>query len=112
MVAGEVEVVEVVGQMGRFGGDQLVLLRPGGDIIIRALKGARLVLLGGEPLEGSRHIYWNFVSSSRQERILQAAETGARAVFPGCPLKTASHYRIQRAGGSSNNRRNARTTSA
>ncbi|MCF6782490.1 MULTISPECIES: pirin-like C-terminal cupin domain-containing protein [Pseudomonadaceae] len=109
MVAGE---VEVVGQMGRFGADQLVLLRPGGDIIIRALKGARLVLLGGEPLEGSRHIYWNFVSSSRQERILQAAETGARAVFPGCPLKTASHYRIQRAGGSSNNRRNALTTSA
>lgn len=109
MVVGE---VDVVGQMGRFGGDQLVLLRPGGDIIIRALKGARLVLLGGEPLEGSRHIYWNFVSSSRQERILQAAETGARAVFPGCPLKTASHYRIQRAGDSSNNRRNALTTSA
>ena len=85
-------------------------MRPGGDIIIRALKGARLVLLGGEPLEGLRHIYWNFVSS-RQERILQAAETGARAVFPGCPLKTTSHYRAPGAGGSSNSRREAPTTS-
>ncbi|WP_321575975.1 pirin-like C-terminal cupin domain-containing protein [Pseudomonas saudiphocaensis] len=84
MVAGE---VEVVGQMGRFGADQLVLLRPGGDIIIRALKGARLVLLGGEPLEGSRHIYWNFVSSSRQERILQAAEYWRARRFPGLPAE-------------------------
>ena len=86
-------------------------MRPGGDIIIRALKGARLVLLGGEPLKGPRHIYWNFVSS-RQERILQAAENWRARRFPGLPLKTASHYRIQGAGGSSNNRRNTLTTSA
>jgi redox-sensitive bicupin YhaK (pirin superfamily) len=29
------------------------------------------MLLGGEPMDGPRHIWWNFVSSSR-ERIEQA----------------------------------------
>jgi redox-sensitive bicupin YhaK (pirin superfamily) len=29
------------------------------------------MLLGGEPMDGPRHIWWNFVSSSR-ERIQQA----------------------------------------
>ncbi|MBI1261743.1 MAG: pirin family protein [Rhizobiales bacterium] len=32
---------------------------------------ARALLLGGEPLDGPRHIWWNFVSSSK-ERIEQA----------------------------------------
>jgi hypothetical protein len=31
------------------------------------------MLLGGEPLEGRRHIWWNFVSSS-PERIEQAKD--------------------------------------
>jgi hypothetical protein len=34
---------------------------------------ARLLLLGGEPLDSPRHVWWNFVSS-RQERIEQAKE--------------------------------------
>ena len=33
---------------------------------------ARFVVIGGEPLDGPRHMWWNFVSS-RKERILQAA---------------------------------------
>jgi redox-sensitive bicupin YhaK (pirin superfamily) len=33
--------------------------------------GAHYVVIGGEPLEGQRHIWWNFVSS-RKERIEQA----------------------------------------
>ena len=37
---------------------------------IEALEPARVMLLGGEPL-GTRHIWWNFVSS-RKERIEQA----------------------------------------
>ena len=32
---------------------------------------SRLVLLGGDPMDGPRHVWWNFVSSS-QERIDQA----------------------------------------
>ena len=35
--------------------------------------GARLLLLGGAVMDGPRHIFWNFVSSSR-ERINQAKE--------------------------------------
>jgi redox-sensitive bicupin YhaK (pirin superfamily) len=29
--------------------------------------GARLILLGGETLNGPRHIWWNFVSSSKEK---------------------------------------------
>ena len=31
----------------------------------RASSQARLMLLGGEPMDGPRHIWWNFVSSSK-----------------------------------------------
>ncbi len=34
---------------------------------------ARCVVIGGAPLDGPRHIWWNFVSS-RKERIVQAAD--------------------------------------
>ena len=39
--------------------------------VLRAETAARLVLLGGAPLDGDLHLWWNFVSSSR-ERIEQA----------------------------------------
>ena len=34
--------------------------------------GARLLLLGGETLNGPRHIWWNFVASSRE--LIEAAK--------------------------------------
>jgi redox-sensitive bicupin YhaK (pirin superfamily) len=34
---------------------------------------ARVMLLGGAPLDGPRHVWWNFVASSR-ERIERAKE--------------------------------------
>lgn len=76
--------VEIAGQTGRFGADQLVVLRPGSDIVIQAPAAARLMLLGGEPLDGRRHIYWNFVSS-RPERIHQAAEDWRARRFAEIP---------------------------
>jgi redox-sensitive bicupin YhaK (pirin superfamily) len=39
--------------------------------IVAGAKGAKLMLLGGAPIDGPRHIWWNFVSSSR-ERIEKA----------------------------------------
>jgi redox-sensitive bicupin YhaK (pirin superfamily) len=33
--------------------------------------GAKVMLLGGAPMDGPRHIWWNFVSSSK-ERIEKA----------------------------------------
>lgn len=46
---------------------------------------ARLMLLGGDLMDGKRYIWWNFVSSS-QERIEQAKEewrTGKFSLIPG-----------------------------
>jgi len=52
---------------------QLIVFKPGNEIILNTPDHARLMLLGGEPLEGRRHIWWNFVSSS-PERIEQAKD--------------------------------------
>ncbi|HKW54780.1 MAG TPA: pirin family protein [Stellaceae bacterium] len=50
---------------------QLLVFRPGIEIVLGAPGGARLMLLGGAPMDGPRHIWWNFVSSS-PERIAAA----------------------------------------
>jgi redox-sensitive bicupin YhaK (pirin superfamily) len=49
---------------------QLAVLASGVEVDIRAPAAARVVLFGGAPLDGERHVWWNFVSSSR-ERIEQ-----------------------------------------
>lgn len=46
----------------------LVLLRPGCRPRLQSAGGARLMICGGAPIDGERHVWWNFVSSSR-ERI-------------------------------------------
>ncbi len=79
--------VEAQGQTGAFGKDQLVVFKPGAEIVLRARGPARLLLLGGEPLAEKRHVYWNFVSS-RRERIEQAAEDWRERRFPGVPGET------------------------
>jgi redox-sensitive bicupin YhaK (pirin superfamily) len=49
---------------------QMAVFTPGRTVLIEALEASVVMLLGGEPL-GERHIWWNFVSSSRA-RIEQA----------------------------------------
>jgi redox-sensitive bicupin YhaK (pirin superfamily) len=49
----------------------LVLLRPGTRPVLRSERGARLMICGGAPMDGKRHVWWNFVSS-RQDRIQEA----------------------------------------
>jgi hypothetical protein len=49
----------------------LALLEPGSKTRVQAPEGARFVAVGGAPLDGHRHMWWNFVSSSR-ERLEQA----------------------------------------
>jgi redox-sensitive bicupin YhaK (pirin superfamily) len=51
----------------------LYVLRPGARFALRSEKGAHVMLCGGAPLDGPRHVWWNFVSS-RRERIEQAKE--------------------------------------
>lgn len=47
---------------------------------VRAKTASRLMLFGGAPLDGERHLWWNFVSSSR-ERIEQAKADWAAQRF-------------------------------
>jgi redox-sensitive bicupin YhaK (pirin superfamily) len=51
---------------------------------IKAVEPAHLLLLGGEPLDGERHIWWNLVSSSA-ERIEQAKRDWKAGRFPRIP---------------------------
>ena len=53
------------------------MLRTGAYVTVAAETDARMMLYGGEPMEGPRYIWWNFVSS-RPERIEQAKEEWAR----------------------------------
>ncbi|HEY7958256.1 MAG TPA: pirin family protein [Polyangia bacterium] len=66
LVSGE---LSVDGELHREGA--LLVFRAGAPAELHALGAARVLLLGGDPLEGERHIWWNFVSSSK-ERIERA----------------------------------------
>ena len=82
LVEGE---VELAGQS--FAAGQLLVLHPGEEIALSAPSPARILLLGGAPMDGPRHIWWNFVSSSK-ERIEQAKadwKAGRFAPVPGDP---------------------------
>ncbi len=57
-----------------FSAGQMFVYRPGDRVSMTAGdQGARVMILGGETLEGSRYIWWNFVASS-QDRIDTAKE--------------------------------------
>lgn len=67
--------IEIAGD--RFEAGRMMVFRPGDAITIKAGEtGARLMLLGGETLNGPRYIWWNFVASS-QERIDAAKQAWA-----------------------------------
>lgn len=75
--------IEIAGD--RFEADRLLVLRPSDEIVVTSGDHAHIVLLGGAPLGSERHIWWNFVSSSR-ERIEQAKEEWKSrrfAIVPG-----------------------------
>lgn len=51
---------------------------PAGDTVrLEAREPARVVLIGGAPLDGPRFMWWNFVSSSRERIVAAAAEWDA-----------------------------------
>ena len=80
LVSGRVDIAGEVFESG-----QLLVFKPGDRISILAETNARLMLLGGEPMDGPRHIWWNFVSSSK-ERIDEAKNDwrqGRFAIVPG-----------------------------
>lgn len=63
--------------------DMLVL---GGEgvVRVRSVAGARVILFGGDPLDGSRFIWWNFVSASK-ERIGRAKDDWKEGRFARVP---------------------------
>ena len=67
-----------------FGAGRLLIFKPGDRISIMALSHARLLLLGGEPMDGPRHIWWNFVSS-RKDRIEDAKAAWRAGRFDSVP---------------------------
>lgn len=80
--AGSVAIDGVAVQHG-----QLAALEPKAETEVVADSDARVMLLGGEPLDGPRHLWWNFVSSSR-DRIAQAKEDWKSGRFAGVPGET------------------------
>jgi redox-sensitive bicupin YhaK (pirin superfamily) len=73
----------------RFEAGQMLLLRAGDEIVVDAADAAtaRVLLLGGATMDGPRHIWWNFVSSS-QDRIEAAKADWKRGAFEKVPGET------------------------
>jgi redox-sensitive bicupin YhaK (pirin superfamily) len=67
--------VSVAGEV--YAPNQLLIFHPGDAVTLRATVASRLMILGGEPMDGPRHLWWNFVHSS-QDRI-EAAKADWRA---------------------------------
>jgi redox-sensitive bicupin YhaK (pirin superfamily) len=63
---------------------RMLVAVPGSSDVVRAETSARIVLLGGAPLDGERQIDWNFVSSSK-ERLMQARRDWKEGRFPKVP---------------------------
>jgi redox-sensitive bicupin YhaK (pirin superfamily) len=64
----------------------MVVLEAGAEPVLRAPRGARIVLIGGAPL-GHRFMVWNFVSS-RKERIVAAQDDWLAQRFERVPGET------------------------
>ena len=54
------------------GSGAMALLESAVPALISAAQAARFVVIGGDPLDGPRYMWWNFVSSDK-ERILRAS---------------------------------------
>jgi redox-sensitive bicupin YhaK (pirin superfamily) len=63
---------------------RMLVFAAGAAASVRALSEARVALIGGARLDGDRHLFWNFVSSSPQ-RIEQAKRDWREGRFPKVP---------------------------
>lgn len=79
LVHGTCRVDGLPGPSGR-----LLVLAPGTTAVVEAETESRIMVLGGEPLDGPRYLWWNFVSTSRG-RIRAAQADWAAGRFPSVP---------------------------
>ncbi|HEY5922951.1 MAG TPA: CoA-binding protein [Kofleriaceae bacterium] len=63
---------------------KMALFTAGADPALEADGPTRVLLLGGDPLDGPRYIWWNFVSSS-PDRIIDAVHAWRDGKFPKVP---------------------------
>lgn len=77
----------VTGDGTEFGEGSLAVFEAGKPVTLKAETRAVVMLLGGAPLDGPRHIYWNFVSSDK-ERIETAKQDWRAQRFPKVPGET------------------------
>lgn len=66
---------------------QMAVLNQSEPVTLQALSPARLMLLGGEPLDGERFLWWNFVASDRAD-IEEAKERWRNGGFDAVPGET------------------------
>ena len=62
----------------------LYVLRPGHPAQLSSASGGKVMLMGGQAFTTPRHVFWNFVSSSR-DRLNQAKEDWKAQRFPLIP---------------------------
>ena len=67
--------------------NHMAVLEPGTRPRLQARSDTRVMLLGGEPLDGPRAMWWNFVAS-RRELIEEAKQAWEDGRFPGVPGET------------------------
>jgi len=79
LVAGRIRIAGQVFEAGK-----LIAFKPKSEIVVEALEACHFMLLGGEPADGPRHIWWNFVSSSK-DKIEAAKEDWKQARFSIVP---------------------------
>jgi len=83
VISGE---IEIAGE--RHGPERLLVLKPGDRIDVKAVSDAHVVVVGGDAMDGPRHIWWNFVSS-RKDRIEAAKADWKAGRFDLVPGDTA-----------------------
>ena len=83
IIEGEVHIG--VEEIEVHGPGAMLALEPGEEVTLYTDAPARVMLLGGAPLDGPRHIWWNFVSSDKEriERAKQEWKDGKFGTIPG-----------------------------
>jgi hypothetical protein len=80
-MGGQIEIEGTVYDPG-----QMMVLHPGDIVTLTALGDIRVMILGGATMDGPRHIWWNFVSSSK-EKIEQAKQDWKDQKFAKVPTE-------------------------
>lgn len=65
----------------------MAVLPASGEVEVRAATSSTLMLLGGAKMDGERHVWWNFVASSR-DMIEEAKVRWREGRFPAVPGET------------------------